>query len=119
MTLSVHSLISISWNLGKLVYIIPKPECFGDFGGDSLTFHHHHHFGADQPAVNGRYNLPRWNVNGIYVGATRATYGATWNPSIPVDQIPRSARLSAFFGGRFFKSIPFVWVYIVVCTNPI
>ena len=23
------------------ISIIPKPECFGEFWGDSLTFHHH------------------------------------------------------------------------------
>ena len=28
--------------------VIPKPECFGDFGGDILTFHHH--LKGDQPA---------------------------------------------------------------------
>ena len=24
------------------ISIIPKPECFVDFGRDYLTFHHHH-----------------------------------------------------------------------------
>ena len=40
-------------------YKIPKPECFGDSGGDSLILNHH--VRGDYSAVTSRYNLPRKN----------------------------------------------------------
>lgn len=42
--------------LGKLYTIIPKPECFRDFAGDSLKNHHHFRWFWKW----GRYNLPRF-----------------------------------------------------------
>ena len=60
------------------ISIIPKPECFEDFGGIPLLLNHHH-FGADQPAVNGQ-------IRGS-------------DPKI-------RAVCQPFFGGSFFKSIP-------------
>ena len=41
------------------ITIIPKLECFGDFGGDSLTFHHNLRWPT---GGKGRYNLPRSNI---------------------------------------------------------
>ncbi len=44
------------WDSGQ-IRIIPKPEFFGDFGADSLTFHHHLRW-PFPAGLNGRYSLP-------------------------------------------------------------